>query len=86
MWIIKTLEKMITSDEKIVATLLKLNLLALLGKVLEESFCLSEKQRTNELRATLTCLWSLSQNVDALSSIASDASLVKGILTDHKSV
>lgn len=78
-WIIRTLEKMLTSDAQIVATLIKLNLLTFLGKVLDESFCSTESQRANELCAALTCLRSLSQCADALSRIARDASLVKGM-------
>lgn len=72
--VIRSLEKMITSDERVVPALLKLGLLALLAKALE-----APVDDRCELRATLTCLWTLSQDSDALSHIAANALLVKGI-------
>ena len=78
--IIRTLEKRITSDDGVVAALLKLDILTLLAKALDspgEAFT-NENQKTEELRATLTCLWTLSQNADALQLVARNASFVKG--------
>ena len=79
--IIRTLEKRITSDEAVVAALLKLDILTLLAKALDspgEANVPYEYIKTEELRATLTCLWTLSQNADALQLVARNASLVKG--------
>ena len=81
--IIRTLEKRITSDDGVVAALLKLDILTLLAKALDspgEAHVKSEIRKTEELRATLTCLWTLSQNADALQLVARNASLVKGPL------
>ena len=80
--IIRTLEKMITSDDNVVAALLKLDFLTIIAKALNspgEAFT-TEDQKTEELRATLTCLWTFSQNADALQLVARNASLVKGPL------
>ena len=74
--VIRTLEKMITSNELIVPTLLRMGLLALLGKALESPI---QSDKTQELRATLMCLWTLSQDSDALKRMARDESLVKGV-------
>lgn len=79
--IIRTLEKMIISDKHIVAKLFEQNLLTFLGMVLEEAVCFNESQRDNELSATLKCLWSVSQDAEALLQISNDASLVKGMLS-----
>ena len=79
--VIRTLEKMITSDDRIVAALLKLDIVTLLAKALDspgEAHVKREYRKTEELRATLTCLWALSQNADALQLIACNASLLKG--------
>ena len=81
--IIRTLEKRITSDEGAVAALLKLDILTLLAKALDspgEAHVTNEHYKTEELRATLMCLWTLSQNADALQLVARNASLVKGPL------
>ena len=81
--IIRTLEKLITSDDGVVAALLKLDLLTLLAKALDspgEAHVISETRKREELRATLTCLWTLSQSADALHVVARNASLVKGPL------
>ena len=80
-YIIQTLEKRITSDDRVVAALLKHDVLMLLAKALDspgESHVRYEIRRTEELRATLTCLWTLSQNSEALQLIARNASLFKG--------
>ena len=80
-YIIETLEKRITSDDRVVAALLKLDILTLLAKALDfpgESEVRNEIRRTEELRATLTCLWALSQNTEALQLIARNAYLIKG--------
>ena len=81
--VIRTLEKRITSDDGVVAALLKLDILTLLAKALDspgEAHVTIEHYKTEELRATLTCLWTLSQNADALQLVARNASLVKGPL------
>ena len=81
--IIRTLEKRITSDDGVVAALLKLDILTLLAKALDspgEAHVTIESRKTEELRATLTCLWTLSQNADASQLVARNASLVKGPL------
>ena len=81
--IIRTLEKRITSDDCVVAALLKLDILTLLAKALDspgEAHVTYEQYKTEELRATLTCLWTLSQNADALHLVAHNASFVKGRL------
>ena len=78
--IIRTLEKLITSDEGVVPELLKLDILTLLAKALDspgEAHVTSKIRKTEEVRATLTCLWTLSQNADALQLVARNASLVK---------
>ena len=69
---IRTLEKMITSDELVVPTLLKLNLLPLLGSALE-----AQNATKEEIRAALTCALTLSHNTEALQCISKDAQLVK---------
>ena len=79
--VIRTLEKMITSDDRVVAALLKLDIVTLLAKALDspgEAHVISDHWKTEELRATLTCLWALSQNADAVQLMARNASLVKG--------
>ena len=79
--IIQTLEKRITSDDRVVVELLKLDILTLLAKALDspgEAHVTSEIRRTEELRATLTCLWTLSQDMEALQLMARNASLFKG--------
>ena len=79
--VIRTLEKMITSDDRVVAALLKLDILTLLAKALDspgEAHITIEKYKTEELRATLTCLWTLSLDADALQLMAHNASLIKG--------
>ena len=81
--IIRTLEKRITSDDGVVAALLKLDILTLLAKALDspgEAHVTIESRKTEELRATLTCLLTLSQNADASQLVARNASLVKGPL------
>ena len=85
--VIRTLEKRITSDDGVVAALLKLDILTLLAKALDspgEAHLLTveryKSRKTEELRATLTCLWTLSQNAVALQLVARNASLVKGPL------
>ena len=75
-YVIRTLEKMINSDE-CVASLLKLDILEILGKVLNAPYEYSQF-KTDELRATLTSLWTISQKANALQLIARNASLVKG--------
>ena len=63
-YIIQTLEKSITSDDRVVAALLKHDVLMLLAKALDspgESHVRYEITRTEELRATLTCLWTLTK-------------------------
>ena len=72
--VIRTLEKMITSDDRVVATLLKLNLLPLLGNALD-----SPNATQAELRATLTCLWTLSNGADALQRISKNVELIKSM-------
>ena len=79
--IIRTLEKRITSDDGVVAALLKLDILTLLAKALDspgEAHVTIEEYKTEELRATLTCMWTLSQNADALQLVDRNASLLKG--------
>ena len=78
--VIRTLEKMITSDDRVAAALLKLDIVTLLAKALDSpgEANVSEIRKTEELRATLTCLWALSQNADAVQLMACNASLVKG--------
>ena len=79
--LIRTLEKMITSDDRVVAALLKLDIVTLLAKALDspdEAHVIKEIYKTEELLATLTCLWALSQNADAVQLMARNASLVKG--------
>ena len=76
--VIRTLEKMITSDDRAVASLLKLDILAFLGKALSGPVEYSV-YKTEELRATLTCLWTISHDADALQLIVRNASLVKGL-------
>ena len=83
--LIRTLEKRITSDDSVVAALLKLDILTLLAKALNspgEAHVTDEYKyrKTEELCVTLTCLWTLSQNADALQLVARNASLVKGPL------
>ena len=79
--VIRTLEKMITSDDRVVAALLKLDIVKFLAKSLDspgeanETF---ERYKTEELCATLICLWALSQDADALKLIARYASILKG--------
>lgn len=85
-WIIQTLEKMITSDEHIVEKLLKLDLLTFLEKVLDESFCEVETNRADEISAALTCLWSLSQDFDALLHISRNGLIVMGMLCRRQRV
>ena len=83
MRVIRTLEKMITSDDGVVAALLKLDILTLLAKALDspgEEHVPFEDVKTAERHATLTCLWTLSENEDALQLVARNASLVKGPL------
>lgn len=70
--VIRTLEKMITSNELVVVTLLKLNLLPLLGAALD-----APNATETELRASLTCLWALSNDAGALQRIAKDEALIK---------
>ena len=80
-YIIQTLEKRITSDDRVVATLLKLDIVTLLAKALDspgESHVRNEIRRTDELRATLTCLWTLSQDMEAVQLMARNAALFKG--------
>ena len=80
-YIIQTLEKRITSDDRVVAALLKLDILTLLAKVLDspgESHVSNEITKTEELRATLTFLWTLSQDTEALQLMARKAYLIKG--------
>ena len=80
-YIIRTLEKRITSDDRVVAALLKLDILTLLAKALDspgEAHVTNELIRTQELRTTLTCLWTLSQDTEALQLIARNAYLIKG--------
>ena len=72
--VIRTLEKMITSNDRVVAKLLKLNLLPLLGKALD-----APNATQAELRAALTCLWTLSNDADALQRIAKDLELIKSV-------
>ena len=81
--IIRTLEKMITSDDRVVAALLKLDIVTLLAKALDspgEAHLTDEYEeyKTEELRATLNCLWALSQNADTLQLMGRNASLLKG--------
>ena len=80
-YVISTLEKMITSDDRVVASLLKLDILTLLAKALDspgEAHVTIKIRKTEELRATLTCLWTLSQDADALQLMAHNESLIKG--------
>ena len=80
-FIIETLEKRITSNDRVLAALLKLDILTLLAKALDspgEAHVTDEITRTEELRATLKCLWTLSQNTEALQLIARNAYLIKG--------
>ena len=80
-YIIQTLEKRITSDDRVVAALLKLDILTHLSKALNspgEAHETDEDIKTEELRATLTCLWTLSQDSKALPLIARNAYLIKG--------
>ena len=79
--VIRTLEKMITSDDCVVAALLKLDIVTLLAKALDspgEAHVAIESYKTEELRATLTCLWALSQNADTLQLMGRNESLLKG--------
>ena len=76
-YIILTLEKTTNSDKR-VFSLLKLNILELLSKALEAPFE-NSLFKTDELRATLSCLWAISQKADALQLIARNAALAKGI-------
>ena len=76
MMICSTLEKMITSDEHLVAPLLKFDIVSLLQKILDSPDKIVSYARA-ELRATLTCLWALSQDADALKFMASNSLLVK---------
>ena len=69
---IRTLEKMITSDESVVPTFLKLNLLTLLEAALK-----AQNATQAEICAALTCVLTLSHNIEALQSISKDAELVK---------
>ena len=75
-YVIRTFEKMIISD-KCVVSLLKLDILEILGKALDAPYENSQF-KTDELRATLTSLWTISQKANALQLIARNASLVKG--------
>ena len=80
-FVIRTLEKMITSDDRVVAALLNLDILTLLVKALDspgEAHVTIEIRKTEELRETLTCLWTLSLDADALQLMAHNASLIKG--------
>ena len=70
--IILTLEKVIASDESIIVTLLKLDLLTLLEQALN-----SPIEGPIETQAILTLLWSLSQDDKALNCMAPDTSLLK---------
>ena len=70
--IILTLEKVIASDESIIVTLLKLDLLTLLEQALN-----SPIEGPIETQAILTLLWSLSQDDKALNCMARDTSLLK---------
>lgn len=72
---IRTLEMLVTSDESVVPTLLRLHLLPLLAKALE-----APDATQAELRAALTCLLTLSHDIDALQRISRDTALVKGTL------
>ena len=72
---------MITSDDRVVAALLKLDIVTLLAKTLDspgEAHQTVESYKTEELCATLTCLYALSQNADAVQLIARNTSLLKG--------
>lgn len=70
--IIRTIEKMATSDESVIGTLVWLDILPLLWT------CLDAKGATQEeLRAALTCLWTISNDMDAMRHIAHDSWLVK---------
>lgn len=71
--VISTLERMITSDEQVVATLLKLELLTLLSKTLG-----AQNATQEEVRSALTCLWTLSTDVKALQQISRDENLLRG--------
>ena len=75
MYVIRTLGNMITSDELVVASLLDFRILEFLGEALDVP---TENNKTNELHATLTCLWTLTQNAEALQLMALNASLFKG--------
>ena len=72
--IIRKLEKMITADDRQVAKLLKLNLLPLLKNAID-----APQASKGELRAALTCLWTLSNDGDALQRIAKDVELIKSV-------
>ena len=81
MYIIQTLKKRITSDDSVVAALLKLDILTLLAKALDspgEAHVTNERRRIMELRASLSCLWTLSHDTEALQLIARNAYLIKG--------
>ena len=73
--VIRTLEQMATSDESVVGTLVRLDVLPLLWKALDAHGAIRE-----ELRAALACLWTISHDADALRHIAHDPWLVKGLL------
>ena len=80
-FIIMTLEKRITSDDRVVAALLKLDILTLLAKALDspgETHVTNERRRIWALRATLSCLWTLSHDTEALQLMARNAYLIKG--------
>ena len=72
--VIRTLEQMATSDEGVVGTLVRLDVLPLLWKVLDAHGATQE-----ELSAALACLWTISYDSDALRHIAHDQWLVKGL-------
>ena len=79
--IIQTLEKRITSDDRVVAALLKLDILTLLAKALDspgETHVTNERKRINALRATLSCLWTLSHDTEALQLMARNAHIITG--------
>lgn len=78
--IISTLEKMITSEESLVAALLQLDIVALLKQTLDTPD--SERcYATEEACAVLTCLWTQSENETAKRLISSDTPLVTGTHT-----
>lgn len=77
----RTLENIVSSDESVVPTLLRLGVVPLLHRVLEPS---AAEATPAELQAALRCLWALSNDTETLQQIAREPALIEGMpASDH---